>query len=114
MNTVNTYARRVKGVVTSMPEGRGVWERLPPKGKASTADAAVEYTRKGVHWRRRHDWFGDYETVHQWCRYEPCNSIPPFGASPARPFKGNNRNQQVTKEESLDVGVSGWQRKPVG
>src|SRR5271170_7553821 len=55
MNMVNTHARRAKGVVTSMPEGRGVCERLPPKGRASMADAAVEYTRKGVHWRRRYE-----------------------------------------------------------
>src|SRR5271170_3150001 len=32
-------------------------------------------------------------------RYEPRNSIPPFGASPTRTLKGNNRNQQVTKRK---------------
>ena len=42
------------------------------------------------------------------------NSIPPFGASPMRPLKGNNRNQQGTKEESLDVGISWSWREPVG
>src|SRR5271169_2225414 len=37
-------------------------------------------------------------------RYEPRNSIPPFGASPVRTLKGDNRNQQVTKKENLDEG----------
>src|SRR5271169_2888030 len=100
MNTVNTHARRAKGVITMMPEGRGLRERLPPKGRASTAVTAVEYTGGAVvtdlvfvgACRRR--------------RYEPRNSIPPFGASPARTLKGNNRNQQVTKKENLDVGTS--------
>src|SRR5271170_5866792 len=55
MNTVNTHARRAKGVITMMPEGRGLHERLPPKGKASAAITAMIYTKKGVCRRRRYE-----------------------------------------------------------
>src|SRR5271169_5349513 len=93
MNTVNPHARRAKGVVTMMPEGRGLREWLPPKGRVSTAVATVEYTGGAD--------VTDLVFIgaRRWHRYEPRNSIPPFGASPARTLKGDNRNQQVTKKE---------------
>src|SRR5271154_2777644 len=106
MNTVNTHARRAKGVITMMPEGRGLRERLPPKGRASVAITAMIYIR-------RKEYVGGADVTdlafvgsRRRRQYEPRNSIPPFGASPARTLKGDNRNQQVTKKENLDVGIS--------
>src|SRR5271170_1102587 len=53
----NWHARRAKGVITMMPEGRGLRERLPPKGRASAAITAMVYTKKGVYRRRRRNRF---------------------------------------------------------
>src|SRR5271169_3020022 len=105
MNTVNTHARRAKGVITMMPKAEGYVNGCRRRG---------ERVRRSPLWSiRGREYTGGTDVTdlafvgaHRRRRYEPRNSIPPFGASPTRTLKGNNRNQQVTKKENLDVGIS--------